>query len=195
MNKWKISKSFDFDYAHRVHNQVLNTCLSLDNLTKCKSIHGHFGQLIVQLEGTILNEQSMVFDYKNLNFIKRFIDEELDHKWILDVEDPYLENIFLPLPFIYKANLAKKHITSLTEPAFENHKHNYWTPRILEGVKDYEADVLKGIILVPFVPTSERLAQWVFSICKTELEKFKVTVSSVTFKETPKTSAEFSITN
>ena len=92
---WKISKEFDFCYGHRVWSQTLNTEFSLDGCLKCRHLHGHQGKILVYLEASELKD-GMVTDFKHLNWFKQFIDDVLDHKFILDVNDPLFSTL-LPL--------------------------------------------------------------------------------------------------
>ena len=71
---WTIDKQFDFCYAHRVHNQVLNANnTGSDNKCSCRHIHGHQGKLKVSLSAYDL-QNGMVVDFKELGWMKEFID-------------------------------------------------------------------------------------------------------------------------
>ena len=85
---WEISKQFDFDYGHRVHSQVLDDEYSLSAPCACRHLHGHRGKVIVHLDSDVLNEQGMVVDFVNLNWLKKFIDGCVDHRTVVDINDP-----------------------------------------------------------------------------------------------------------
>ena len=89
MSKWKIDKQFSFDYGHRVWSQELNSDFTEngDTKTPCRHPHGHLGTVHVFLEGETL-ERGMVTDFKHLGWLKTFLDDSVDHKFILDVNDP-----------------------------------------------------------------------------------------------------------
>lgn len=89
---WKISKSFDFCYGHRVWSQELNPDYSLDSCLKCRHLHGHQGQVVIYLEAQKL-ENGMVTDFKHLSWFKAFLDDVLDHKFIIDINDPLFETL------------------------------------------------------------------------------------------------------
>ncbi|RLD76977.1 MAG: hypothetical protein DRJ15_14400 [Bacteroidetes bacterium] len=91
-NKWEISKTFSFDFGHRVFSQTLNTEFSIDGLCACRFMHGHTGTVGVYLEGGELTK-GMVTDFKHLNWFKKFVDDYLDHKFILSLNDPWFVNI------------------------------------------------------------------------------------------------------
>ncbi|WP_419770655.1 MAG: 6-carboxytetrahydropterin synthase [Candidatus Marinarcus sp.] len=169
---WKISKEFDFCYGHRVWSQELNPEFSLDPCLKCRHLHGHQGKIIIYLQSDVLTN-GMVTDFKHLNWFKAFIDDVLDHKFILDIHDPLFETL---LP--HYAN--KKDLIEFPEgfKAFN-----------LTKIKDEPEHILEmyeGFIIVDFVPTSENLSAWIMKIVQEKIEKLNITVSKVEFYETPK---------
>lgn len=168
---WKISKSFDFCYGHRVWSQELNSEFSMDSCLKCRHLHGHQGQIIIYLEATELQD-GMVTDFKHLNWFKVFLDDVLDHKFILDINDPLLPTL---LPHYKKDEFIK----------FEQ---GYMLPDLTK-IKDEELcikEMYEGYVIVDFVPTSENLSAWFLKIASKKMEKLGVKVASVEFAETPK---------
>ena len=173
---WKISKEFDFCYGHRVWSQILNTEFSLDGCLKCRHLHGHQGKILVYLEAQELNN-GMVTDFKHLNWFKQFLDDTLDHKFILDINDPLFSTL---LPHINKYDLIK----------FEE---GYLLPD-LNKLKDEESHIIElyeGYVIVDFVPTSENLSAWFLKIVQNKMEKLNIKVSHVEFLETPKSKSTF----
>tara|TARA_R110000824_G_scaffold127470_4_gene287659 strand:- start:443 stop:973 length:531 start_codon:yes stop_codon:yes gene_type:complete len=168
---WKISKSFDFCYGHKVHLQQLIEEYSLTTQCKCRHLHGHQGQLIVSLVGEKLNEQGMVFDFVNLNFIKKFLDDVLDHKFIIDSSDPVID-ILIPK------------YGGLTLPRISDEKG--YSLIDVQNVKEEELiDLYTSFVIVPFIPTSEKISEWLFNIIS-DILKPLCKVESVQFFETPK---------
>lgn len=90
---YKIAKQFDFCYGHRVWSQSLNPIFSLDSCLKCRHLHGHQGTINIFLEAEELKE-GMVTDFKHLNWFKKWLDDTLDHKFIMDINDPALGSLF-----------------------------------------------------------------------------------------------------
>lgn len=82
-----IMKSFSFCYAHRIWNQQLSN----NGVCKCRFIHGHNTkvELFLSRPTTI---RGMVIDFNELKCIKEFIDTVLDHKFLIDVNDPLLND-------------------------------------------------------------------------------------------------------
>lgn len=168
---WRISKSFDFCYGHRVWSQELNPDFSLDPCLKCRHLHGHQGKVIVYLESTDL-KNGMVTDFKHLNWFKQFLDDTLDHKFIIDIHDPLFETL---LPHYSKEELLK-------------HEKGFYTVN-LDKIKEEPShikEMYEGYVIVDFVPTSENLSAWFLRITNNKMKTINVKVSSVEFYETPK---------
>lgn len=173
---WKISKEFDFCYGHRVWSQTLNTEFSLDGCLKCRHLHGHQGKILVYLEAHELTN-GMVTDFKHLNWFKQFLDDTLDHKFILDINDPLFSTL---LPHISRNDLIK----------FDE---GYLLPD-LNKLKDKESHIIElyeGYVIIDFVPTSENLSAWFLKIVQNKMEKLNIKVSHVEFLETPKSKSTF----
>ena len=173
---WKISKEFDFCYGHRVWSQTLNEEFSLDSCLKCRHLHGHQGKILVYLEAEKLQD-GMVTDFKHLNWFKAFIDNVLDHKFILDINDPLFSTL---IPNVSKDELLKFEegysIIDLTK--FAN-----------EAI--HLKELYEGYIVVDFVPTSENLSAWFLTIVQKKMDKLNVKVSHIEFLETPKSKSTF----
>ena len=169
---WEISKQFDFCYGHRVWTQELKEEFSLDTSCACRHLHGHQGSIIVYLQATNL-QNGMVTDFKHLNWFKRWLDETLDHKMILDIDDPLIPyEIPYELQFVWM-------------------REDY---AILEGYEKMPKPLqekYQGIVLVRFTPTSENLSKWIHEIIQTKMKKIDVYVSRVQFFETPKSQSNY----
>ena len=170
---WEISKEFDFCYGHRVWSQSLNTEFSLDGCLMCRHLHGHQGKVIVYLKSDTL-ESGMVTDFKHLNWFKKFLDDVLDHKFIIDINDPLFE-ILLP-------SIEKKDLISFEE-GYKRVNLSDFKNEILELYESY--------IIVDFVPTSENISAWLLKIVQEKMKKIDIKVSKIEFLETPKTKSTF----
>ena len=170
--RWQISKQFDFCYGHRVWSQELNKEYALDECMMCRHLHGHQGKLLVHLESdTLVN--GMVTDFKHLNWFKKFLDDVVDHKFIIDINDPLFGTL---LPH-YK---NKKNLHSM--------KENYKIPNltIVQNEPRYIQEMYEGYIVVDFVPTSENLSYWLLKIVDKKMSKIGIKVSHIEYFETPK---------
>lgn len=170
-----ITKQFDFCYGHRVWSQTLNSKFSLDSCLKCRHLHGHQGTINISLEAESLQE-GMVTDFKHLNWFKKWLDDVLDHKFIMDLDDPLRETLF-PLSF----NSAPGYPPGQNDIAYYIVQPGYVNEMLSPAKEMYE-----GLVLVPFVPTSENLSKWLFEIVQSKMKELNVKVSQIEFLETPK---------
>jgi len=183
---WKIDKTFHFEYGHRVRNQTLNPEFSIDTKSCCRHLHGHSGKLKIFMISYTLNDQSMVTDFKHLNWFKVFLDDVVDHKFIWDITDPYLTNM---LGSILKDNVSN--FIPIEVPGTEmiaGYKLN------LESLDSNspEYEIAEGMLLVNFVPTSENLSKWFYEITSIKMAKLGIKVSRVDLWETPKSRSSYS---
>ena len=169
---WQISKEFDFCYGHRVWSQQLDSEFSLTGCLACRHLHGHQGKVIVYLQSSQLKD-GMVTDFHHLNWFKLFLDNTLDHKFIIDIHDPLFATL---LPhFADENNLI-------------NNEAGYKIPD-LNHVKNEPSHIIEmyeGYIIVDFVPTSENISTWLLGIIAKKMSRLGVEVSHVEFLETPK---------
>jgi 6-pyruvoyltetrahydropterin/6-carboxytetrahydropterin synthase len=188
---WKISKDFAFVYAHRVYVQRLNHeyCAEGDTACACRHLHGHQGKVTIHLEADHLDDRSMIVDFKELGFMKDFVDNYLDHKMIIDRNDPMFKHMVIDL---YENNMKKEYSKDSESPV---NIRDFTTGNILdlhgldETLPEYE--VLEGYFIVDFVPTSENLAKWFYDIVANKMKPLGVKVSYIEFRETPKSCAVY----
>lgn len=101
----KVAKTLHFSYGHRLINYS----------GKCKNLHGHNAKVEILIESQKLNPKGMVFDFGEIKKkLKKWIDQNWDHRMLLAKEDPLLPTIkkidktVVTLPFNPTAeNLAK----------------------------------------------------------------------------------------
>lgn len=72
----KIGKEYKWEMSHRLPFHE----------GPCKNIHGHTYRLIIELEGTLVNE-AMVVDYYDIDQIFKPILQQLDHAFLCDKDD------------------------------------------------------------------------------------------------------------
>ena len=94
---FRLTKEISFCYGHRL--------LNYDG--KCRFLHGHNGQVEIVLAGDQLDDRGMVVDFGDIKGpMKKWIDENLDHRMLLNKDDPvipFLEKQGEPL-FIMDCN-------------------------------------------------------------------------------------------
>ena len=74
---FRITKEFHFSASHQL------TELPADH--QCARLHGHNYIVEVELSASVLDEHGFVRDYHELAPLKRYIDDELDHRRLNDV--------------------------------------------------------------------------------------------------------------
>ncbi|MBP9733791.1 MAG: 6-carboxytetrahydropterin synthase [Candidatus Omnitrophica bacterium] len=79
---YQVTKEFSFSYGHRL----------IKHKGKCERYHGHNGLVQVVCEGPELNDNRMLIDFDIISkALKGWIDEEFDHRMILNEQDPMTE--------------------------------------------------------------------------------------------------------
>jgi len=181
---WKISKQFNFAYGHRVHTQKLDKEFALDRKCVCRHLHGHEAEVHVHLSGDELDKQGMVTDFLHLSWLKKFFDEAVDHKFIIDAHDPLFDKM-----------IGDDHKHLLEEVCVPNTNHVAgWVldlsrmPINTSTVEEY----YESFFVVNFIPTSENLSKWAFELVSAKMSTMGVNVSEVEWWETPKSCSRYS---
>lgn len=195
---WVIDKSFDFCFGHRVHNQSLNTAYSLDGCLACRHLHGHQGKVKLFL-GADSVTNGMVTDFKHTNIFKKWLDDIMDHKFIIDMNDPLFNSLCGELLFEGSMDDAMSH-------AHHDKEYDYWqfTESYVEevlatsdfhhlnvGEKQAIMEKYEGLIIVDFVPTSENLCKWWYEVANKMLNGLGIDVVAVEYWETPKSHCRY----
>ena len=198
VNKWVIDKQFDFCFGHRVWSQELNTKYSLDGCLACRHLHGHQGKVKLFLGANDLNK-GMVTDFKHTNIFKKWLDDIMDHKFIIDINDPLFENLAGDILLTTDNNL----------PWYENlmvdynSEYDYARPdldhitdilsklNISDAQKQALFEKYEGLVIVNFVPTSENLCKWWFEVANKMLKELGIDVVAVEYWETPKSHCKY----
>ena len=177
MGKWVIDKTIEFCYGHRVWTQVLNGEYSDDLQCACRHLHGHEGKVQVHLTGDGLDPTGMVTDFRHLEWLKKWINTNVDHQFILDIKDPLYDQ------------LLTENGVHLLNPVFVPGTEHLagWKVDLDEyepGTPEYEYN--EGFFIVDFVPTSENLSKWMAELVQVKMKPLNVTVDSIEWWETPK---------
>ena len=196
--KWTIDKQFDFCFGHRVWSQDLNTKYSLDGCLACRHLHGHQGKVKLFLAANEL-QKGMVTDFKHTNIFKKWLDDIMDHKFIIDINDPLFENLAGDILLTTDNNL----------PWYENlmvdynSEYDYARPdldhitdilsklNISDAQKQALFEKYEGLVIVNFVPTSENLCKWWFEVANKMLKELGIDVVAVEYWETPKSHCRY----
>lgn len=106
---YKISKQFAFSASH-----ILD---QLHNNHPCARMHGHNYVVTMHLRSERLNEHGFVKDYRELDVVKEYIDNTLDHRHLNDVipYHPTAENIARYLFDIFSKKLPELYAVEVSE--------------------------------------------------------------------------------
>lgn len=74
---YRITKEFSFSASHQLHG--------LPDDHPCARLHGHNYIVVVELSATTLDAHGFVRDYRELDLLKRYIDNSFDHRHLNDV--------------------------------------------------------------------------------------------------------------
>lgn len=177
---WEISKDFNFAAGHRVHNQTLNSEYSLDSQCVCRHLHGHEYKITVHLKSSSL-VGGFVTDFKHLNWFKKFLDDVLDHKFIIDRNDPLFDTMLG---------------NSLSLDGYIKFDEGYsivdMNSSYLSQISEHHYEYFESFVIVDFVPTSENLGKWLYQIAKDKMKKIDVDVSRLELFETAKSRSCYS---
>lgn len=76
---FQVTQEIEFCYGHRLLNYA----------GKCRHLHGHNGRILITLEATELDDRGMLVDFSDIKkSIRTWVDDELDHRMILNEADP-----------------------------------------------------------------------------------------------------------
>lgn len=76
---FQVTQEIEFCYGHRLLNYA----------GKCRHLHGHNGRAVIVLEGAALDDRGMLVDFSDIKqSVRTWIDDELDHRMILNEADP-----------------------------------------------------------------------------------------------------------
>ncbi len=209
-NRWYISKEFEFDFGHRVWTQALDPRFSLTSQCVCKRLHGHRGKVVVEItvNDDIVNKTGMVTDFKHLAFFKQFIDDNIDHRTLIDINDPFiLQHHLIEMPndfyaILYKDGEQKHEITlkSFRQLIDYFDFSKFETIRVVPiNCSDIEIiNFIESFVFCNFVPTAENIAKYFYTYLNEKFKDFKgayknidanFVISKVIFYETPKSNA------
>ncbi|MHC4880909.1 MAG: 6-pyruvoyl trahydropterin synthase family protein [Planctomycetota bacterium] len=103
---FQVTQNIEFCYGHRLLNYA----------GKCRHLHGHNGRAVIVLENEALDDRGMLVDFSDIKAsVRTWIDDELDHRMILNKADPvvdYLQAQGEPLKLI-DANPTAENIAKL----------------------------------------------------------------------------------
>lgn len=186
MSKWIIDKVVgEFDYGHNVWTQELDEKLSCSSQCKCKWRHGHRGKVIAYLTADELTgaKENMVIDFNDMKIMTKWIDSTLDHKYLVDINDPANFDTFSH--FWVNGKIDDSHLIKKPEGNWIINPESY------KNMDDILKTKYESYVIVPFVPTSEQLSKWMFEVMSMLIKSTGVKVHKIEWYETPKSRATY----
>jgi 6-pyruvoyltetrahydropterin/6-carboxytetrahydropterin synthase len=112
--KYQISKIFNFSASH-----ILN---GLNENHPCSRLHGHNYAVRFWFGSNVLTDTGFVIDYRDLDEIKKYIDNSLDHRHLNDIlkVNPTSENIAQFLFSLFKPKYHQLLRVEVSETPFTN---------------------------------------------------------------------------
>lgn len=106
---YKISKQFSFSASHILEG------LRSDH--PCSRLHGHNYIVTIHLKTEQLNQVGFVKDYRELDNVKRYIDDNLDHRHLNDIFsfNPTAENMAKYLYDLFKKDIPELYAVEVSE--------------------------------------------------------------------------------
>ncbi len=106
---YTIKKEFHFSASHRLNG------LPIDH--PCGRMHGHNYVVTVELQSETLNEIGFIRDYHDLDVIKEFIDDALDHNHLNDflMYNPTAENMAKDFYELFKSMIPEVSAVTVSE--------------------------------------------------------------------------------
>lgn len=107
---YTITKEFHFSASHILHG--------LADEHPCGRLHGHNYVIKVELKKSVVGKEGFVRDYRDLDIIKKWIDDNLDHRHLNDVfggMQPSAENMCHWLYFAFKGMVPDVSAIELSE--------------------------------------------------------------------------------
>lgn len=183
---WIIDKTFEFCYGHRVWTQELNGEYAADLKCACRHLHGHEGKMQVYLApnrekvlGDDLDKTGMVTDFRHLEWLKKWINEYIDHQFIIDKNDP-----------LYNQIVGERGLVPVLVPGTDYIAgYHLDLTGLAENTPEYE--YYEGFMVVNFVPTSERLSAWMAEVVEVKMRKLGVRVDRIDWWETPRSRSTY----
>ena len=112
---FQVTQEIEFCYGHRL--------LNYDG--KCRHLHGHNGKAVIVMEREKLDDRGMVVDFTDIKkSLRTWIDDELDHRMILNEQDPALE---------YLRSINEPFFTIADNPTAENIAKLIYKQAVKEG--------------------------------------------------------------
>jgi 6-pyruvoyltetrahydropterin/6-carboxytetrahydropterin synthase len=112
--------------------------------------------------------------------LKKWINENVDHQFIIDANDPLFDSI-----------VGKDKVLNEVMVPGTDHGAGWKVDLTNTTVNTPEYEYLEGFLIVDFVPTSENLSSWMAKLVEAKMKYLNVRVQRIDWWETPKSRSTF----
>jgi 6-pyruvoyltetrahydropterin/6-carboxytetrahydropterin synthase len=156
-------------------------------------LHGHEAEVHVHLVGDDLNPQGMVTDFLHLSWLKKFFDESVDHKFIIDKNDPLFNAMMSMDEGHWPDGLNFRPLLVPDTRHIAGYTLTVDSAKLGQGTDDKSLyEYYESFFIVDFIPTSENLSKWVYDLVEPKMARIGVKVGEVEWWETPKSCSRYS---
>lgn len=184
-----LSREFEFSCGKRTWDD------------DCKHLRGNTAKVVVSYCAPL--DQALVRHTTTMFWFEEFVNEHLNNRFILDVNDPWLPQIVNGKP-VFKDKVFT--CLSATQPlntkdGREVKIKGVYVPGTahlagyeleVDDLSGPEKEFYKSFTFVKFSPTCENLVKWLYECADARLSQINAKVTKVTFYETPSYFAEYS---
>lgn len=162
-----FDKTLNFCYGHRVYSPELDIYPKENLQCKCKHLHGHEARVQIFLEFDIINVDT-VLDCSSLDWLDQWINKFIDHRFIIDINDPLYARLINKDVEIVDVLLPDTGLFVGFVPKLDNIKK--------DALKD---DLYGSFFIVNFIPTFENLSSWIFGIVESKMKPLNINIVRV----------------
>jgi 6-pyruvoyltetrahydropterin/6-carboxytetrahydropterin synthase len=117
------SKTYsDIPFAHRQHRHAGH----------CRLVHGHNWTIRVTFACRQPDANGFVVDFGDLKFLRRWIDEHLDHACVFNEDDPLRETLVAAAPAAWKVYV----VPSCSSEGLAEHIHGVFDGLVRQHTRD-----------------------------------------------------------
>lgn len=173
---YRIAKDFSFCFGHRVWSQELDARYANDLQCACRHLHGHEAKVTVHLQADKL-VRGMVTDFRHLEWLKRILDNNLDHKFVIDKNDPLFDTLIggHASRVVWMDNMILGEVLDI-DPRWSAHEKEYF----------------ESFFIVDFVPTSENFSRYLYDIVDYKMKQLGIKTCAIEWWESPKSRSIYS---